>query len=204
MKSKWGAIGIIVAVVVLIGAVLVGTYNGLVSDREKVTKAFSDVKVQYQRRADLVDNLVSTVKGSADFEQSTLTQVTEARANVGKVNIDANSSQEQVQAYVEAQNQMTGSLSRLIAVAENYPTLRTTDAFRDLMSQLEGTENRIAVARSDYNEVARPYNTRIQTFPTNVIAGMFGFSKQAYFESQAGTETAPKVDFGTSTTTTTN
>ena len=197
MKSKLGIIGIIAAVVVLIGALLVGSYNGLVAEREKVTKAFSDVKVQYQRRADLVDNLVSTVKGSANFEQETLTQVTNARASVGKVSIDANSSQEQVQQYVEAQTQMTSSLSRLIAVAENYPDLKTTAAFQDLMVQLEGTENRIAVARSDYNEVARPYNTRVQTFPTNIVASLFGFTKQAYFESAAGTENAPKVDFGT-------
>lgn len=197
MKSKLGVIGIIVAVVVLVGALLVGSYNGLVAEREKVTKAFSDVKVQYQRRADLVDNLVSTVKGSANFEQETLTKVTEARATVGKMTIDSNSTQEQVQQYVEAQNQMTSSLSRLIAVAENYPDLKTTAAFQDLMVQLEGTENRIAVARSDYNEVARPYNTRVQTFPTNIVASLFGFTKQAYFESAAGTENAPKVDFGT-------
>lgn len=197
MKKKFGVIGVIAIVVLLIGALLIGTYNGLVGEREKVTKAFSDVKVQYQRRADLVDNLVNTVKGSANFEQTTLTNVTEARAKVGKMTIDASSSQEQIKQYVEAQNQMTGSLSRLIAVAENYPDLKTTAAFRDLMVQLEGTENRIAVARSDYNEIARPYNTRVQTFPTSIVAGIFGFSKQAYFESASGTENAPKVNFGT-------
>ena len=197
MKRSWIIIGSIAAVVLLIGGIVAASYNGLVAQRESVTKAFSDVKVQYQRRADLVDNLVSTVKGSANFEQETLTKVTEARANVGKMTINENSSQEQIQAYVDAQNQMTGSLSRLIAVAENYPDLKTTAAFQDLMSQLEGTENRVAVARSDYNEVARSYNTKVQTFPTNILAGMFGFGKQAYFESTSGTETAPKVDFST-------
>jgi LemA protein len=197
MKRSWIIIGSIAAVVLLIGGIVAASYNGLVAQRESVTKAFSDVKVQYQRRADLVDNLVSTVKGSANFEQETLTKVTEARANVGKMTINENSSQEQLQAYVDAQNQMTGSLSRLIAVAENYPDLKTTAAFQDLMSQLEGTENRVAVARSDYNEVARSYNTKVQTFPTNILAGMFGFGKQAYFESTAGAETAPKVDFST-------
>ena len=196
MNKKWLPWAIVGGIVLLIVMIFVGTYNGLVSDREKVTKALSDVKVQYQRRADLVDNLVATVKGSSNFEKDTLTAVTDARAQVGKVTIDASATSEQIQQYVAAQNQMTGSLSRLIAVAENYPDIKSTAAYQDLLSQLEGTENRIAVARGDYNEIARPYNTRVQTFPTNIIAGMSGFTARPYFESEAGSETVPTVDFG--------
>lgn len=196
MNKKYLIPGIIVGVIVLIGLMFMGTYNSLVQDREKVTAAFSNVETQYQRRASLVDNLVSTVKGSSNFEKDTLTAVTDARSQIGKVSIDANASPEQIKQYVEAQNQMTSSLSRLIAVAENYPDLKSTDAYRDLMSQLEGTENRIQVARSEFNNTARPYNARIQTFPTNLIAGMFGFTQRAYFQAEEGTDKTPTVDFG--------
>ena len=187
--------GIIVGVLLLIGLWIGGTYNSLVGEREKVTAAFSNVETQYQRRVDLVGNLVNTVKGSSDFEKSTLTEITEARAKAGSVKVDASSSQAQVQQYVEAQNQMNSALSRLLVTVEAYPNIKSTDAYRDLMSQLEGTENRIQVARSDFNNTARPYNTRIQTFPTNVIANLFGFSQRAYFESQEGADKAPTVDF---------
>ena len=196
MKSKWLVPGIIVAVIVLLVATMAGTYNSIVGDREKVRSAFSNVQTQYQRRLDLVDNLVNTVKGSANFEQQTLQNVTDARAKVGSIKIDANTSQAQLQQYADAQNQMTGALSRLIAVSENYPDLKTTAAFQDLMSQLEGTENRVQVARSDYNEAARPYNARIQTFPTVVFARLFNFQSFAYFEASSGAQTAPTVDFG--------
>lgn len=196
MNKKYLIPGIIVGVIVLIGLMFMGTYNSLVQDREKVTAAFSNVETQYQRRASLVDNLVSTVKGSSNFEKDTLTAVTDARSQVGKVSIDANASPEQIKQYVEAQNQMTSSLSRLIAVAENYPDLKSTEAYRDLMSQLEGTENRIQVARSEFNNTARPYNARIQTFPTNLIAGMFGFTQRAYFQAEEGADKTPTVDFG--------
>lgn len=187
--------GIIVGVLLLIGLWIGGTYNSLVGEREKVTAAFSNVETQYQRRIDLVGNLVNTVKGSSDFEKSTLTEITESRAKAGSVKVDASSSQAQVQQYVEAQNQMNSALSRLLVTVEAYPNIKSTDAYRDLMSQLEGTENRIQVARSDFNNTARPYNTRIQTFPTNVIANLFGFSQRAYFESQEGADKAPTVDF---------
>ena len=187
--------GIIVGVLLLVGLWLGGTYNGLVGEREKVATAFSNVQTQYQRRIYLVGNLVNTVKGSSDFEKSTLTEITEARAKAGSVKVDASSSQEQVQQYVEAQNQMNSALSRLLVTVEAYPNIKSTDAYRDLMSQLEGTENRIQVARSDFNNTARPYNTRIQTFPTNVVANLFGFSQRAYFESQEGADKAPTVDF---------
>ena len=187
--------GIIIGVLLLIGLWIGGTYNSLVGEREKVTAAFSNVETQYQRRIDLVGNLVNTVKGSSDFEKSTLTEITEARAKAGSVKVDASSSQAQVQQYVDAQNQMNSALSRLLVTVEAYPNIKSTDAYRDLMSQLEGTENRIQVARSDFNNTARPYNTRIQTFPTNVIANLFGFSQRAYFESQEGADKAPTVDF---------
>ncbi len=187
--------GIIVGVLLLIGLWIGGTYNSLVGEREKVTAAFSNVETQYQRRIDLVGNLVNTVKGSSDFEKSTLTEITEARAKAGSVKVDASSSQAQVQQYVDAQNQMNSALSRLLVTVEAYPNIKSTDAYRDLLSQLEGTENRIQVARSDFNNTARPYNTRIQTFPTNVIANLFGFSQRAYFESQEGADKAPTVDF---------
>lgn len=194
--SKFIVPGVIVGILLIIGLWIGGTYNSLVGDREKVTTAFSNVETQYQRRSDLVKNLVATVEGSSNFEKDTLTAVTDARAQVGKVAIDANASSEQVKQYVEAQNQLTSSLSRLIAVAENYPDIKSTAAYQDLMSQLEGTENRIQVARSDFNEVARPYNTRLQTFPTNVIANLFGFTQRAYFQSESGSDKAPTVNFG--------
>ncbi len=194
--SKFIVTGVIVGILLIIGLWIGGTYNSLVGDREKVTTAFSNVETQYQRRSDLVKNLVATVEGSSNFEKDTLTAVTDARAQVGKVTIDANASSEQVKQYVEAQNQLTSSLSRLIAVAENYPDIKSTAAYQDLMSQLEGTENRIQVARSDFNEVARPYNTRLQTFPTNVLANLFGFTQRAYFQSESGSDKAPTVNFG--------
>lgn len=197
MNKKWLPWAIVGGVVVLVVMIFVGTYNSLVSDREKVVTAFSNVQTQYQRRADLIPNLVSTVKGASDFEQDTLTKVVDARAKATSITIDAsNASSEDLQKYMDAQNGVTSSLSRLIAVAEAYPTLTATETYKDLMNQLEGTENRIQVARSDYNEVARPYNTRIQTFPTNVIAGMFGFTARPYFEAASDSETVPTVDFG--------
>lgn len=187
--------GILVGAVLLIVLWMGGTYNGLVQSRENVNKSISDVDSQYQRRNDLVGNLVNTVKGSSDFEQETLTAVTEARSKAGGAKIDASSSPEQIQQYVEAQNQVTSSLSRLLVTVEAYPTIKSTDAYRDLMSQLEGTENRIQVARSDFNEAARGYNTQIQTFPTRIVAGLFGFGAQAYFEADEGADKAPTVDF---------
>lgn len=201
MKNKWFIPGIIIALVAVMGLWVGGTYNSLVGDREKVTSSFSNVQTQYQRRADLIPNLVNTVKGSSDFEQNTLTQVMEARSKATGINIDASkATPEQMQAYIDAQNGVTSSLGRLMAVAENYPDLKASAAYQDLMSQLEGTENRIQVARSDFNEVARPYNTRVQKFPTNIIANMFGFSKRPYFEAAPGSDKAPTVDFGTNTT----
>ncbi len=199
MRSKWLIPAIVLGVLALIALWVGGTYNSLVQNREKVTASFSNVQTQYQRRADLIPNLVNTVKGDSNFEQSTLTQVVEARSKATSINVDASkATPEQMQQYIDAQNGVTSSLSRLIAVAENYPELKATAAYQDLMTQLEGTENRIQVARSDFNEVARPYNARVQTFPTNLVAGMFGFTQRPYFEAAAGSDKAPTVDFGTS------
>lgn len=197
MNKKWLIPGGIIAVVIIIGAILAGSYNGLVGQRETVTTAFSKVQSQYQRRADLIPNLVNTVKGAANFEQTTLTQVTEARAKATSITIDpSKATPEQIQQYQNAQGEVSSALSRLLAVSENYPELQATQAFRDLQVQLEGTENRVAVARNDYNDAARPYNTRLQSFPTNIVAGMFGFDKKPYFEADKGSEKAPQVNFG--------
>ena len=196
MNRKWLILGIIVGIVVIVVMVFAGAYNGLVAQRETVTTAFSKVQSQYQRRADLIPNLVNTVKGAANFEQTTLTKVTEARAKATSIQLDpSKATPEQIQQYQQAQGEVSSALSRLLAVSENYPQLQATQAFRDLQVQLEGTENRIAVARNDYNDAARPYNTRLQTFPTNIIAGMFGFQQKPYFEADKGSEKAPTVDF---------
>lgn len=195
-KSLLIILGVIGAVVVLGALMIGGSYNGMVAQRETVRESLGKLDSQYQRRADLVPNLVSTVKGAADFEKSTLTEVTEARAKATSMKIDAaNATPEQIQQYQAAQGELSQALGRLLAVSENYPQLRATEAFRDLQAQLEGTENRIAVARNDYNGVARTYNTSVQTFPRNIVAGMFGFEKQPYFEADKGAEKAPKVDF---------
>ncbi|NCU38246.1 LemA family protein [Candidatus Saccharibacteria bacterium] len=197
MNKTWLPWAIVGGVVVLIVMLAVGTYNSLVADREKVTTAFSNVQTQYQRRADLIPNLVNIVEGASDFEQETLTQVIDARAKATSISIDASTATpEDVQKFMDAQNGVTGSLSRLLAVAESYPELKSVVAYQDLMTQLEGTENRIQIARSDYNEVARPFNTRVQTFPTNIFAGIFGFTVRPYFEASTGSEMAPTIEFG--------
>lgn len=196
MPKKWLVPGTIAAVVVVIGLIIVGSYNGLVGQRESVNTSLANLDSQYQRRADLIPNLVSTVKGAANFEQSTLTEVTEARAKATGITIDpSNATPGQLAQYQQAQGELSQALGRLLAVTENYPQLRATESFRDLQVQLEGTENRIAVARADFNEVAAGYNSRVQTFPTNILAGIFGFEKFTYFEAEAGAEKAPEVNF---------
>lgn len=198
---KKGCIGLIVLGVIalaLFGWVKNG-YNGLVQDQESVETAWAQVESQYQRRADLIPNLVETVKGYAKHEQETLEGVIEARANATKVTIDpTNMTPEDLQKYQAAQGDVTNALSRLIAVSESYPDLKANENFRDLQKQLEGTENRINKARNDFNEVAREYNTKRRTFPTNILAGIFNFGEKPYFQAQEGADKAPKVDFGTS------
>lgn len=196
MGRKRLVLGIIIAAIVFIGLLVGGAYNSLVGLRENTETKLANVDNQYQRRADLIPNLVNTVKGAADFEQETLTAVTEARADATRINIDpSNATPEDLQRYQEAQGELSQALGRLLAVSENYPQLRATEAFRDLQSQLEGTENRINVARTDYNESAREYNTRIQTFPNVIVANLFGFDRAVYFEADEGAENAPEVNF---------
>jgi LemA protein len=190
--------GTIIAVVVLLVLGMYGcnSYNGLVGKDVTVQDAWAKVQTQYQRRADLIPNLVNTVKGAADFEKSTLTAVMEARSNATAVKLTADQlTPENIQKFQAAQNQLSGSLSRLLAVAENYPTLRANDNFRDLQAQLEGTENRIAVARNDFNSTVKEYNTSVRSFPANIFAGIFGFAAKGFFEASQAAQTAPAVKF---------
>jgi len=175
----------------------VGIYNNLVTLNESVNQGWSQVENQYQRRADLIPNLVSTVKGYATFEKSVLTEVTEARASVGgiKVTKDILDDPESFQKFQAAQGQLSGALSRLLVTVENYPDLKANENFLQLQAQLEGTENRIAVERRKFNETVQSYNTAIKRFPNAVFANMFGFMDKQYFKAAAGSETAPKVDF---------
>lgn len=196
MNRKWLIPGSIIGVIIVIAAVVAGSYNGLVGQREAVNKSLASVQTQYQRRADLVPNLVSTVKGAADFEQETLKEVTEARARATSVTIDpSNATPEQIAQYQQSQGELSQALGRLLAVSENYPQLKAVAGFQDLQVQLEGTENRISVARNDFNQAASTYNTRVQSFPTNITAGLFGFKPFAYFEAEDGAEAAPDVSF---------
>ncbi len=198
MRSK-GTIGILLVVILLFFAGCAGcnTYNTMVQAEEIVEQAWADVETQYQRRADLIPNLVNTVRGAADFEQETLQAVTEARARATSINLTADDldDPERVRAFMAAQNELGGALGRLLAVAENYPQLRATEAFRDLQAQLEGTENRINTARRDYNQAVQRYNTQVRRFPTNIFAGLFGFERRTPFEAAEGAERAPEVQF---------
>ena len=188
---------IAVAVVLLGGFVWVkNAYNNLVTSDENVQSAWSQVENVYQRRADLIPNLVATVKGYAAHESETLESVVAARAKATQVTIDpASLSSEDIARYNEAQGELGNALGRLLLIQENYPDLKANQNFRDLQAQLEGTENRIATERMKFNETAKAYNTLIRKFPDNILASVFGFEKKAYFEAQAGAETAPKVEF---------
>ena len=188
MKKKTLIPLIIVAAVVLIaGITLISTYNGLVGAKESVDNAFSAIDTQLQRRADLIPNLVNTVKGYAAHEKAAIDSVTDARARLaGAQSVGEKSA---------ANTELTGALSRLLVVVENYPNLKADRNFIALQDELAGTENRIAVARRDYNEIVRAYNTRVKTFPTNVFAGMFGFSAADYFEAEETDREVPEVNF---------
>ncbi|WP_370450910.1 LemA family protein [Olivibacter sp. XZL3] len=171
-------------------------YNSMVKLDENVQSKWAEVENAYQRRADLIPNLVNTVKGAANFEQQTLTNVVEARAKATSINIDpSNLTPEAIKQFEDAQGALTGSLSRLMAVAENYPELKATENFQGLQAQLEGTENRIAVARRGFNEATQQYNSTIRSFPNNLMAGIFGFKAKGYFTAQAGADKAPEVKF---------
>jgi LemA protein len=196
VKKGWIALGAVLLIVLMAYGWLKGTYNGFVQSQEQVGQAWADVESTYQRRADLIPNLVETVKGYAAHEKEVLTGVTEARSKVGQVTIKAEGlTPDAIRQFQEAQQGLSGALSRLLAVAERYPDLKANQNFLDLQTQLEGTENRINVARSRFNEAARAYNTRIRSFPGNFLANMFGFQPKPYFEAEAGAEKAPKVKF---------
>src|SRR5215510_1004563 len=200
-KIAIGVIGAIVLIVLVFGASIAGTYNSLVQLDQASLSQWAQVENQYQRRADLVPNLVNTVKGAANFEQSTLTAVTEARAKVGQVTSGAVENiardPQAFQRFQQAQDGLSSALSRLMVVAEKYPELKATQNFRDLQVQLEGTENRISVERMRFNESAQNFNTKRSSFPTVLIAGFFGqkFQPKAYFKAQTGAEKAPTVKF---------
>jgi LemA protein len=187
---------IILGLVAVLGFSMCGAYNKTVGKDENVKKAWSQVENQYQRRADLIPNLVNTVKGAANFEQSTLIAVTQARASATQVKIDANNlTPENIQRFEQAQQGLSGALSRLLVASEKYPELKANQNFRDLSTQLEGTENRIAVERKNFNEVVNDYNSSIRVFPTNIMVGMFGFTPKGYFQATAGSDKAPEVKF---------
>ena len=187
-------------VVTFIGSIvfIAGIYNGLVGTSQAVDSAWAQVQNVYQRRADLVPNLVQTVAGSANFEKSTMIAVTEARASVGKVQINPNqapSDPAQLAAFQQAQGQLGSALSRLLVVSENYPDLKSSGSFRDLQAQLEGTENRIAVERERFNTAVQIYNIKVRSFPVVLLAGMMGYTQKPYFTAAAGAAIAPEVHF---------
>lgn len=187
---------VVLGILAIIVLWVANAYNSFVAAEEEVESAWSQVENQYQRRADLVPNLVATVKGYASHEQATLVGVMEARAKATQMNIDpTNVTPEQLAAYQAAQGELSQALGRLMAVAENYPDLKASENFRQLADQLEGTENRISIARQSFNETARVYNTKVRRFPNNIIAGICGFEKKPYFEAEEGAKKAPKVEF---------
>jgi LemA protein len=196
MKSRNLVLIVVVLFILILGGCGCNRYNKMVNLDENVKNKWNNVQSDYQRRADLIPNLVSTVKGAANFEQTTLTQVIEARAKATSVNINAdNLTPEKVQQFQQAQGQLGGALNKLLVVAEQYPQLQATQNFRDLQVQLEGTENRIKVSRNDFNTAVQDYNATARRFPNNIFAGMFGFKVRQGFTADAGSEKAPKVQF---------
>ena len=186
---------LLVALVALVSLNSCG-YNTMTEKEEAVNKAWSNVENQYQRRSDLIPNLVNTVKGYAQHEQSTLTAVLEARSKATQITVNADDlTPEKLKEYQAAQGQVTSALGKLLAITEAYPDLKANENFKELQAQLEGTENRISVERRNFNEVVGDYNTYIRKFPQNIVASIFGFEKRAYFEAEAGSEKAPKVEF---------
>ncbi len=196
MKKALIPILIIAVIGIFMYTKAVGVYNMFVQNEETINGQWAEVQTQYQRRADLIPNLVNTVKGYADFEQETLTGVIEARAKATSININANDlSPEKVAQFQEAQDQLSGALSRLLVTVEKYPDLKANQNFLELQAQLEGTENRIAVARRNFNQSVQTYNSDLRKFPNNLFAGWYGFETKGYFEAAAGAENAPTVEF---------
>ncbi|MCL6495179.1 MAG: LemA family protein [Ignavibacterium sp.] len=202
MKNKGLIVGLAIGGVLIIGVILlvmwgISVYNNLVAAEQNVIKQWSQVENQYQRRADLIPNLVNTVKGYANFEKEVLTQVTEARARVGQFNVtpEVLNDPQAFEKFQSVQGDLSSALSRLLAVVENYPELKANENFLQLQAQLEGTENRIAVERKRFNEAVQEYNTMIKRFPASMLAGMFGFGEKQYFKAVQGAEVPPKVEF---------
>ena len=200
-KSDTGGAGMVLLVVFVLALLLAGglgfgRYNAIVTEDESVESAFTDIKNQYKRRYDLIPQLVETVKGAADFEKSTITAVTEARASVGQLQIDASDvDPAKLKQFFDAQTNLGGALTRLLATAERYPDLKATRNFQDLQTQIEGTENRIAVARTDYIESVRSYNVAIRRFPGNLVANLTGFEKREQLEFESDIEEVPDINF---------
>jgi len=197
MKNrKLISLGVVAVLLLLVYAGVKSTYNGFVEREENVGKAWAQVESDYQRRADLIPNLVSTVKGYAEHERETLEAVTEARAQATQITVKPDDlSEDAIKKYQQTQGSVGAALGKLLAVAENYPDLKANENFKELQSQLEGCENRINVSRKDFNKAAQDYNTSIRKFPANILAGWFGFEKKPYFEAQQGAEKAPEVKF---------
>lgn len=202
MKNKGLIVGLAIGGVLIIGVILlvmwgISVYNNLVATEQKVLKQWSQVENQYQRRADLIPNLVNTVKGYANFEKEVLTQVTEARARVGQFNVtpEVLNDPQAFDKFQSVQGELSSALSRLLAVVENYPELKANENFLQLQAQLEGTENRISVERKRFNEAVQEYNTMIKRFPASILSGMFGFREKQYFKAVPGAEVPPKVEF---------
>lgn len=192
MKNKGLLIGLGVLLIIFFWGC--NGYNGLISSDQGVKKSWSNVETNYQRRMDLYNSVIKVVEGSANFEKSTLQNVVEARAKATQIKVDIND-QASLEAYQRAQANLQGSFSRLLAVAENYPDLKTTAAFRDFQTQIEGTENRINVARQDYNKAVESYNLMVKQFPKNILAGMFGFREKPFYEADEAAQKAPDIKF---------
>jgi len=196
MSTKRITLFVILGLVVILAWSGCNGYNGLIKQDENVNNAWNKVQSDYQRRSDLIPNLVNTVKGEANFEQTTLTKVIEARASATQMKVDAKDlTPEKLQQFQASQGQLSQALGRLLVVSEQYPNLRANDAFRGLQAQLEGTENRIKVARNDFNDAVQAYNVKVRSFPMNIFSGMFGFKAKAGFTAEAGSEKAPEVKF---------
>lgn len=196
MSTKNITLIVIVALVLILGWSGCKGYNGLVTQDESVSNAWNKVQSDYQRRTDLIPNLVNTVKGEANFEKTTLENVIAARASATQMKVDAKDlTPEKLQQFQANQGQLSQALGRLLVVSENYPNLRANEAFRGLQAQLEGTENRIKVSRNDFNDAVKDYNIKVRTFPMNILSGMFGFKVKEGFKADAGSEKAPEVKF---------
>lgn len=196
MKSKFIVIGVVIVAILIIVGMCVSSYNSMVSKDEAVSSQWGNVQNAYQRRSELIPNLVGTVKGYATHEQQTLTQVIEARAKATQINLSADQlTEENLQKYQQAQGQLSQALGRLMLVKEQYPELKANQNFMALQDELTGTENRISTERNKFNEMARDYNAYIRSFPKNIIASMSGFDKKAYFQADQAAQSAPKVEF---------